>query len=162
MQYFVVLQLLFLLLVANGTPVIATRVLDQRCSYPLDGGAKFFDGQRLLGPSKTVRGVLLSILFTSAFAPIVGLDPLIGAVVGITAMGGDAFSSFLKRRLHLPASSKATGLDQIPESLFPLLSCSSILGLTFIDVTAGVAVFFVGEILLSRLLHKMGVRRHPY
>jgi CDP-2,3-bis-(O-geranylgeranyl)-sn-glycerol synthase len=57
---------------------------------------------------------------TSACAPIIGLEWNIGAVVGSAAMAGDLFSSFVKRRVHLPASSRATGLDQIPESLFPL------------------------------------------
>jgi CDP-2,3-bis-(O-geranylgeranyl)-sn-glycerol synthase len=77
-------------------------------------------------------------------------------------MAGDIFSSFLKRRLRLPPSSKVTGLDQIPESLFPLLSCRWMLTLTIADVVAGVAIFFVGEIILSQLLYRVGIRRHPY
>lgn len=162
MQPLVILQLLILLLLANGTPVIAKRVWGQRFSYPLDGGVKFFDGQHILGPSKTVRGVLSSILVTSVCAPIVGLDWKIGVVVASTAMAGDLFSSFLKRRLRLPPSSRATGLDQVPESLFPLLSCRSMLALTAADIAAGVVLFFVGEIVLSRLLYKLGVRKHPY
>jgi hypothetical protein len=162
MQYLALLQLLILLLVANGTPVIAKRVLGQRCSYPFDGGAKFFDGQRLFGPSKTVRGVLLSILFTSLCAPIVGLEPKIGAVAGATSMAGDIFSSFLKRRFRLPASSKATGLDQIPEALFPLLACSSMLSFGITDVVVGVAVFFLGSFVVSRLSYRLGIRDHPY
>jgi hypothetical protein len=162
MHYLVVLQLIFLLFIANGTPVIAKRVFGQHLSYPLDGGAKIYDGQRLLGPSKTVRGVLLSILVTSACAPIVGLELLIGAVVGIAAMAGDAFSSFLKRRLRLRPSSRATGLDQIPESLFPLIACRSMLALTITDVVAGVAFFFISEMILSQLLYKVGIRGHPY
>ena len=162
MQYLVVFQLVFLLLVANGTPVLVKRVLGQRFSFPLDGGVKIYDGQRLFGPSKTVRGVLVSILVTSAFAPIIGLDLAIGAIVGTASMAGDVFSSFLKRRLRFPPSSKVTGLDQIPESLFPLLSCRWMLTLTIADVAAGVALFFVGEIILSKLLYRVGIRRHPY
>jgi CDP-2,3-bis-(O-geranylgeranyl)-sn-glycerol synthase len=162
MQYLVVFQLVFLLLVANGTPVLVKRVLGQRFSFPLDGGVKIYDGQRLFGPSKTVRGALLSILVTSASAPLIGLDLAIGAIVGTASMAGDIFSSFLKRRLRLPPSSKVTGLDQIPESLFPLLSCRWMLTLTIADVVAGVAIFFVGEIILSQLLYRVGIRRHPY
>ena len=58
MQLLVILQLLVLLLVANGTPVIAKRVWRHRVSYPVDCGVRYFDGQHLLGPSKTMRGVL--------------------------------------------------------------------------------------------------------
>ncbi len=162
MQPLVILQLLILLLLANGTPVIAKRVWGHRFSSPLDGGVRFLDGRPLFGPSKTVRGILLSILVTSACAPIVGLEWKIGAVVGSAAMAGDLFSSFLKRRMHRPPSSRATGLDQIPEALFPLLACRTMLALTIADIVVGVAVFFIGEIVLSRLLYKLGLRNHPY
>ena len=162
MQLLVILQLLVLVFVANGTPVIVKRVWRQRFSYPIDCGVEFFDGQRLLGPSKTMRGVLSSVLVTSACAPLVGLEWKIGAVVASAAMAGDLFSSFVKRRLGLAPSSRATGLDQIPESLFPLLSCRSMLALTVADIAMGVVLFFIGEVVLSRLLYRLRVRGHPY
>ena len=108
-----------------------------------------------------MRGVVLSILVTSACAPIVGLEWKIGAVVGSAAMAGDLFSSFLKRR-RLPASSRTTGLDQIPESLFPLVACRPMLALTVADIAVCVAVFFIGELVLSRLLYKLRVRNQPF
>src|SRR5262249_24399228 len=52
-------------------------------------------------------------------------------------MAGDLFSSFLKRRIGLGPSSKATGLDQVPESLFLLLACQPVLSLTAIDIAVG-------------------------
>jgi CDP-archaeol synthase len=162
MQPLVILQLLILLLLANGTPVIVMRVLGRRFAYPLDGGARFFDGQRVFGPSKTIRGVLSSVLVTALCAPVIGLEWKIGAVVGSAAMAGDLFSSFLKRRLRLPPSSRATGLDQVPESLLPLLLCRSMLALTIVDIAVGVALFFVGEVVLSRLLYKLHIRSRPY
>lgn len=157
-----ILQLVVLLFVANGTPVIAKRVWRDRFSYPVDCRVKYFRGRHLLGPSKTMRGVLSSILVTSACAPIVGLSWKTGAVVGSAAMTGDLFSSFVKRRLRLPPSSRATGLDQVPESLFPLLSCRSALALTVADIAMGVVLFFIGEVILSRLLYRLRVRAHPY
>ena len=162
MQPLVIAQMLVLLLVANGTPVIATRLWGHLLSFPVDCGLSYFDGRRLLGPSKTIRGVVLSIIATSGCAPIVGLEWNIGAVVGSAAMAGDLFSSFVKRRMHLPASSRATGLDQIPESLFPLLSCRSLLAITPADIVVGTVLFFIGELVLSRLLYKIRVRRQPY
>lgn len=162
MQPWVILQLLILLLLANGTPVIARKIMSDRFACPLDGGVRFLDGQPLFGSSKTVRGFLSSILVTTACAPLVGLEWKIGAVVGSTAMAGDLFSSFLKRRLRLPSSSRATGLDQVPESLLPFLSCRSMLALSVVDIASGVVVFFIGEIVLSHLLYKLGVRKRPY
>jgi hypothetical protein len=77
-------------------------------------------------------------------------------------MAGDLLSSFLKRRLGLAPSSRATGLDQIPESLFPLLACRSALALTAMDIATGCVIFFVGELLLSHLFFRLGLRDRPY
>ncbi len=162
MQPLLILKLLVLLLVANGAPVVATRVLGRRFSFPLDGGHEFADGRPLFGPSKTLRGFVLGIAVTAGCAPFLGLDWKIGALVGTAAMAGDLFSSFVKRRMGLPSSGKATGLDQVPEALFPLVACSSTLGLTAADIIAGVLLFFLADVVLSRVFFKLGVRDRPY
>jgi CDP-diglyceride synthetase len=155
-------QLLILLTLANGTPVIAKRVFGKVWAQPLDGGAVFLDGRPLFGASKTIRGIVTSIVVTAALAPILGLDWGVGLAVAMTAMSGDLFSSFLKRRMKLPPSSRASGLDQIPESLFPALACRTILGLSAFDIVVVVAIFFAGEVALSRLLFKWGIRERPF
>jgi CDP-2,3-bis-(O-geranylgeranyl)-sn-glycerol synthase len=162
MQPLFTLRVLALLAVANGTPVVAKDILGDSLAIPIDGGVTFVDGRPLLGSSKTVRGILLSISVTSALAPVVGLNWKIGALVASVAMIGDLLSSFLKRRMNLPSGGKATGLDQIPESLFPLLACRSALPLSALDIIAGVAIFFVGELLLSRLFYHFHLRDRPY
>ncbi len=162
MQYSAVLQLLILLTLANGSPVIAKWIFGNRCSWPLDGNIKFVDGRPLFGASKTVRGILVSIFITSACAPLLGLTLKFGLAVATTAMAGDLLSSFLKRRLGLQPSSRVVGLDQIPESLFPLLACRQALSLTALDIGAGTAIFFVGEVVLSRVLFRLHVRDRPY
>lgn len=88
--------------------------LGRRWSYPIDGGPKFVDRQPLFGALKTVRGILVSVLATTAGAPNVGLSWKIGISAGTAAMAGDLSSSFLKRRMRLLAGDRATGLDQIP------------------------------------------------
>lgn len=160
MQPFLVFQLLVLLLLANGTPIVATKLGGNRLSYPIDGGIKFFDGQPVFGPSKTFRGIISSLLVTTLCAPIVGLEWTVGAIVGIAAMAGDLFSSFLKRRLRFPPSSEALGLDQVPESLFPLISCRSILALTPLDIAVGVGTFYIAEQILSKIFHRLRLTSH--
>lgn len=162
MQYVVILYPLILIMLANGAPVIANRILGRRFAWPLDGNVKFIDGRALFGASKTIRGIVVSILATSACAPLLGLDWWIGLLVAITAMLGDLLSSFLKRRLGLAPSSRAIGLDQIPESLFPLLASKPLLSLTTWDVAAGAAIFLVGEIILSHILFRLRIRDRPY
>ena len=162
MQWLVVLKLLAVLAIANGTPVFMKTVLRDRFAWAVDGGARFFDGQRLFGPSKTIRGVIGSILVTSACAPVFGLPTRVGLIVGALAMAGDLFSSFLKRRMAVPAGGKATVLDQVPESLFPLLACQHELSLTIVDTVVTVVLFFVIGMALSRLLYKLHLRERPY
>ena len=72
--YALVAQLLILLTVANGTPVIAAKILGKTFAYPVDFGTAFCDGERLFGASKTLRGIVLAILLTSASAPLAGFD----------------------------------------------------------------------------------------
>lgn len=162
MAFWTVVQLLVLLALANGTPMIAAKLLGRRFAYPIDGNLRFVDGRPLFGRSKTVRGVVLSVLASTAGALLLGLEWRIGFLVGVFAMVGDLFSSFCKRRLGLAPSSPAVGLDQIPEALFPLLACRNLLSLSAVDLAAGVVVFFVGEVLLSRLLYAMDLRERPY
>ena len=162
MQTWPLLQSILLLTLANGAPVVAKKLLGARLAFPLDAGARFIDGQPLLGPSKTIRGVVFSIVATAVVAPLLGLSLAMGGVVAALAMIGDMFSSFVKRRLRFPSSSQAFGLDQVPESLLPLLVCRETLSLTFLDVAIVVAIFVAGELILSRLLYDLHVRDEPY
>jgi CDP-2,3-bis-(O-geranylgeranyl)-sn-glycerol synthase len=157
-----VTQVLILVTLANGAPVVAKNILGDRYAWPLDFGIELPDGHPLFGRSKTIRGVLLGVLFSSAGAPFIGLGVPLGAEVGILAMAGDVLSSFLKRRMSREPSSRAIGLDQIPETLLALLPCVKPLDLTIIDIAAVVVIFLVGELLVSRVLFRMHLRDRPY
>jgi CDP-diglyceride synthetase len=162
MQLLLIVQFLCLLALANGMPVIAKKLMGIRLARPLDGGATSPDGRPWFGSSKTIRGIVLSVLATALAAVPVGFGWRVGVLVAIGAMAGDLFSSFLKRRMNLAPSSQAIGLDQIPESLFPAVACQWVLGLTTLDVVAIVILFFFGELALSRLLFNLHVRDRPY
>jgi hypothetical protein len=162
MHFVTLAQMLILLSLANGSPVIAKRILGEAYATPIDGNIRFVDGRPLLGPSKTIRGIVVSLLVTGLAAPLIGLQIEIGLLVATTAMAGDLLSSFFKRRFGFASSSKATGLDQIPEALFPLLACRSALSLTAIDIVAGCVIFFIGELLLSNLFFRLRLRDRPY
>lgn len=162
MQLFPIFRALALLTLANGTPVIVKRILGRRMAFPLDAGVRFLDGRPLFGASKTIRGVASSLAVTAACAPLFGATVGVGGLVAALAMTGDLFSSFVKRRLGLPPSSRAVGLDQIPESLFPLLACRKMLSLTFTEIAVCVGIFLVGELVVSRLLYVLKIRDQPY
>ena len=162
MHMSLLLQLLILLVVANGTAVGAKKLFGAVFARPLDGGALFLDGQPVFGPSKTTRGILVSVLATSVCAALIGLGWEIGALIATFAMTGDLFSSFLKRRLHLASSSMAIGLDHIPESLFPLVASQLLLPLSNLDIVAGTTTFVLGALILSPLLFRLNVRDEPH
>jgi CDP-2,3-bis-(O-geranylgeranyl)-sn-glycerol synthase len=61
MHFILIVQFVALLTLANGTPVIAKKLLGKLLNQPLDGGIVFLDGRPLFGPSKTVRGIILSV-----------------------------------------------------------------------------------------------------
>jgi hypothetical protein len=162
MQWFLSLKLVVLLTVANGIPAIAWRVFGEHFNQPLDGGIAFVDKQPIFGHSKTIRGIILSLVAATASAPVLGLEWVSGLCVGGVAMLGDLGSSFLKRRLNMPPSSRATGIDQIPECLLPTLAIRPTLGLGALDIIFVVAVFFLGHVMLSQLFFKWKIRNRPY
>jgi len=157
-----ILKLLLLALLANGTPVLVKRVLGQRFSWPLDGGLRFIDGQPLFGRSKTLRGIVTAVPVTSAGAWLMELGWEVGALFGAASMTGDLLSSFSKRRLKLAPSSRATGLDQVPEILLPLLVCQPLLDLTLLQMLVVVALFFASDVFLSPLFFHLKIRDRPY
>lgn len=156
------LRLLALIIIANGTPIVAATILGRRGAWPVDGGRVWVDGYRLLGDSKTWRGVMLAPLATGAGAVLLGLPLWVGGVVGVAAMSGDVLSSFIKRRSGVPPSGRATGLDQIPESLLPLLAVAGEFALTGPAILSIVVGFVVLEITLSPIFHRLGLRDRPY
>jgi len=155
-------KLLLLLAAANTAPLQAKKWLGERWAAPIDGGLVLPDGRPLLGRSKTWRGLAIAVLAAALAAPLLGLPATIGALIGAGAMVGDALASFTKRRLGTPPSGRATGLDQIPEALLPLLLVREALGLPWWLVLAVPLVFFALEIPLAKLWHRLGWREKPY
>jgi CDP-2,3-bis-(O-geranylgeranyl)-sn-glycerol synthase len=56
----------------------------------------------------------------------------------------------------------ALGLDQIPESLFPLVACRLLLPVTRVDILVGDAIFVAGGLILSPILFRLHLRDKPY
>lgn len=106
----VILSLLLFILpayFANSVPVLLGG------GMPLDLGKKFYDGERVLGNSKTMRGfiagVSAGIVVAALFAISLRLEFfnstqnqfIAGAALAFGTMLGDAFGSFIKRRMRI-------------------------------------------------------------
>jgi CDP-2,3-bis-(O-geranylgeranyl)-sn-glycerol synthase len=155
-------KLLLLLLIANGSPILVRFVTGDRWSAPIDGGRNAWDGRPLFGKSKTWRGAIGAIAATAFAALLLGLDVTLGAGIGALAMAGDLLSSFVKRRLGIPSSGPANGLDQVPESLLPLLGVGPRLELDGLEISGLVAAFWILELWLSRWLYAFKIRNRPW
>lgn len=163
MSLLLLAQLLFLLLVANGAPILLRRVLGDCGNWPIDLGWKLpVDGRPLLGSSKTWRGLLGAVLCAGMTAPVMNMPIRIGLLIGLGAMLGDLLSSFMKRRAGLSPGAMAFGLDQIPESLIPLLVVRTEVGISLATTGVLVLLFLVTELVLSRLLFAWHIRERPY
>jgi len=152
MRVWLITELLLLLVVANATPAALGLMLGERWNRPLDGGRLFLDQRPLFGKSKTVRGVLSAIAASTVCAPLAGFTLLQGALFGALAMTGDLLSSFTKRRLGYPSHCSRPLLDQLPETLLPLLVTQPLHHADALEMSVAILGFTVIDLLLSRLV----------
>ncbi len=157
-----VLQLVILVTLANSAPVLARHLCGDLAQGPIDGGLVLRDERRLLGRSKTWRGVIAALILCGAAAPVLGLDWTIGCQAGGWAMVGDLCASFVKRRLGLDAGQRAPRLDSIPEALLPALMLRTSLDLTWPQVALVVLGFMLVVRLASPLLFRLRLRSRPW
>jgi len=155
------IKLFILILVANGSPILAARLFGSHLAWPVDLGHRF-RGRPLLGRSKTWRGIATSILATATAAWLLDLAVALGILVAAAAMAGDMLASFTKRRMGLQASDMAPGLDQVPESLLPLLVVRQLTGLDAPTIVIMVLAFIFVELALSRIGYALRLRKRPY
>ena len=160
--WYCIFQALLLLIAANGAPVIASKLLGNRLAKPIDNGLNLSDGYRLFGNSKTWRGLFSALFFTTVVAVLWGLEPLTGVLFGALTMTGDLLTSFIKRRRGNVESSRARGLDIVPESLLPLYLLKDSLTLNLIDIILIVGLFFLIQEFVSPVLYRLHIRNQPY
>jgi len=154
--------LLFWLIGINGAPILATRFAGKQFDYPIDCHHVLLDGRPVLGPSKTFRGLISALVMAVLIGSIFSMPIPISLLFGALSMTGDMASSFIKRRLGFTSSAMALGLDQIPESLFPLLGCKDLLGINYGQIFLVVVSFFCLELIISQILFWLKIRKTPY
>ena len=154
-----VLLALGLVSCANAAPVLAQLLLGRRGSWPVDGGRCWRDGRRILGGSKTWRGLCASLAGTAALSVWWLGEARTGLLAAALAMAGDLASSFLKRRRGLRSGADAPGLDQLPESLLPLLALRGPLALGLIEAGVVALAFVLLDLAGTRLLAGLRARR---
>lgn len=156
------LELFVMLVLANGVPVLVARICRDRWDWPVDGQRRWRDGLPLLGPSKTWRGLVSGALSCGLFSWWMGAGFLAGLGFGLLSLSGDMASSFVKRRMGLPSSARAPGLDQLPEAVLPMPLALVWLPATLMDTVLAVLLFCTAHVTFSPLLHRLGIRKNPH
>ncbi|MDN3517943.1 CDP-archaeol synthase [Aquisalimonas lutea] len=156
------IHVLLVITAANAAPVLLGLLLGQRPGTPVDAGRYWRDGRRVFGHAKSVRGLLVAVAAAGLTAAVLGLPLLAGLLAGALAMAGDLLSSFAKRRMALPPSSRFLGLDQTPEALLPLLALMPLASISAASAVTGAALFIILGPPVSWLLFRAGIRREPH
>ena len=138
--------------IANMTPIFVSRwPLLKNWRTPLDFG-KSYRGKRILGPNKTVRGLVCGVIAGTATGLLLH-DPffsdestlgfaLLCAAISFGALVGDAAESFFKRQRGIPSGTSWFPFDQtdyiiggllftIPFGILPLWLVLWVFGLYF-------------------------------
>jgi len=178
----VLLESIWLILpasVANTMPVIAAHLSWlPSLNRPLDGG-KTWRGNRLLGNNKTIRGVVIGVIFGSitgyfqyllyAFswvqdislisyeAPLTAL--LFGALLGLGALAGDAIESFVKRLRKFPPGAPWPPWDQIDSAIGALLVSVPIVPLTIAHDITIIVIVGIGSYVVSIIGVAWGIKK---
>ena len=158
----IMIKLMALLIIANGTPILARKIMGSKLAQPVDGARLWPDGRPVFGPSKSWLGLISTLPGTIGFGLLLSFSWSIGLAIAAGAMLGDLLSSFIKRRLGFAPSDMAIFLDQVPESLIPLLLVMQPLQLSLPEITGLTLAFIVIELILSRILYRLHIRNRPY
>ena len=118
---------------ANLFPIFAAHMpILRNWSFPMDAG-RTFRGKRILGDNKTVRGLIVGIVvgiitvlfqkvlythwsYLESISPIDyrGISPIIlGLLLALGALGGDAVKSFFKRQQDIASGDSWLFFDQL-------------------------------------------------
>ena len=156
------LQILIILLAANGAPVVAALLLRSRGHLAIDLGKQLADGHPLFGASKTWRGLASALLASCTLSLYFGYGLGFGLISGALAMAGDLLSSFVKRRRGLAPSARFRGWDQVPESLLPAIYATAFIGVEWWWAIIWSLSFTLIQMLVSRPLFWLHLRKRPY
>lgn len=147
---------------------------------PMDFGRRFRDGNRILGDGKTWRGFIgggaagtfvgivqefISLKVGTEYFPPFSNDVMVAIAIvimlGYGALLGDAFGSFIKRRLGIGRGDKAFLLDQLTfliVALFLVYLAFPSFFITYFWNLPALITLFVLTPLLHRIVNIIGYR----
>ena len=157
--------------VANMSPMIANRLpVIKDWNTPLDFG-KTWDGKRVLGDNKRLRGLLFGTLMGGITAVIVSklnsntvvtIDAFwAGCLLGFGALMGDAVESFFKRRRNIAPGQSWFPFDQTDYIVGGLVLIYSFVPLPVWVITTIIVVYFGLHLVVAYLAYLLGLKDQP-
>jgi CDP-2,3-bis-(O-geranylgeranyl)-sn-glycerol synthase len=145
---------------ANAVPVIAGG------GTPMDFGKKFFDGKRIFGNNKTLRGFFFGFAVGMAvgIVELILFDyPFLFAVLSpLGALLGDLTAAFLKRRLGIAPGDLLPIIDQVD---FVIGALFFSLPLAMVSLELAFAVMIITppiHLLTNFLAYKLKLKKNPW
>lgn len=167
--------------IANATPVLGGG------GRPIDGGALFRDGNRILGDGKTIRGFLVGVFFgtlvgTAQYLAAPVLRPILGQFVTITpsmdyvlamqipiaflmsvgALTGDVVGSFIKRRVQVKSGDPSPVMDQIGFIIMAMIFVSPLFQPDAVYVIVLTITTLAIHWISNALGYLLGVKKNPW
>jgi CDP-2,3-bis-(O-geranylgeranyl)-sn-glycerol synthase len=167
--------------IANAVPVFTAHIPILRdCNLPLDLG-KTFKGIRIFGPNKTWRGLISGILAATLVLALqrlmgdIGLFEtvsqfkdyrsmpmlVLGPLLGLGALGGDAIESFFKRQRGIPSGQSWIPFDQIDYILGSIAITLPLIKLSLIHYILMLMVWSLLHVLATYTGWCLGLKDQP-
>lgn len=157
--------------VANMSPVIANRLpVIKDWNTPMDFG-KTWQGKRILGDNKRVRGLVFGTLMGGLTAVVVSklnantvvtIAPFwAGSLLGFGALMGDAVESFFKRRRRLAPGQSWFPFDQTDYIVGGLIAIYPFVQLPVWVITTIIVVYFGLHLAVAYLAYLLGLKDRP-
>lgn len=168
--------------VANGAPILAARLpLLRNWNTPMDFN-RSFHGHPLLGSHKTWRGLVSGIVmatvmlwveqqlashftWSEAFTGKIDYQALptllLGPLLGLGALGGDAIKSFFKRRRNIPAGIPWPPYDELDYIIGAIIASLAFVVLTVRQYVIIFVMWFTFHVFANFILWKLGLQKTP-
>ena len=167
--------------IANVMPVFAAHIpVLKKFSYPIDG-YKTFRGKRIFGDHKTVRGFVVGIssaiiivfiekfLFQNSWwiRSLVSinynvLNPFIlGALLAIGALGGDAIKSFFKRQWNIQPGKAWFPFDQLDYIVGGILATIFYIRLSNVEYITIIIIWFLIHMISTMMGYVLKLKESP-
>ncbi len=130
--------------------MVVARLLGGRLDAPIDASFGTRVKLPIFGAHKTWRGLASGALACAAIGALLPCGAWVGLGFGLVALGGDLASSFVKRRMRWPEGHSAPLLDQLPESLLPLILFAGALSLSHASIFGTALLFTLLDLATER------------